>query len=57
MDAVGYPAGSIFHFALWKVLDFHKEMQYNPYHPLDFESVKGMDGLGFLDKFSLSSMF
>ncbi len=31
-----------FHFALWKVLDFYKELKYHPYPPLHFASVKGM---------------
>ncbi len=44
-----------FHFALWKVLDFDKELQYHPYPTLDFASVEGMDGLGFLEKIAVSS--
>ena len=47
MDDVGYPAG---------YLDFYKELQYHPYPPLDFASVKGMDGLGFPEKFAVSSI-
>ena len=61
MDGVGFPARFFFHFAfnmeiIWKVQDFYKELQYHPYPPLDFASVKGMDGRGFLKKFAVSSI-
>ena len=31
-----------------------KNLQYHPYPQLDFASVKGMDGHGFLEKFAVS---
>ncbi len=55
MDDVGFPAGFFFHFGLWKMLDFYKELQYHPYPTLDFASVEGMDGLGFPEKIAVSS--
>ncbi len=33
-----------------------QKLQYHPYPTLDFASLKGMDGLGFLEKFAVSSI-
>ncbi len=45
-----------FHFAPWKVLNFLLRMAIPSIPPLDFVPVKGIDGLGFLEKIAVSSI-